>query len=72
MSTEPILMPEGATARSSRILVVDDESTLTYILQMVLEENDCDVRTASSAEEGLRFLSSSPPTWRCWTSCCRV
>ncbi len=61
MSTEPILMPEGATARNSRILVVDDESTLTYILQMVLEENDCDVRTASSAEEGLEIFEQFSP-----------
>ena len=44
-----------------RILVVDDEETLRYIMQALLEEKGCEVRVAESAEKGLAMLWNFNP-----------
>jgi CheY-like chemotaxis protein len=48
-------------AEKPRILVVDDEETLRYILQALLTEKGCEVRTAESAEQALSLLWKSAP-----------
>jgi len=44
-----------------RVLVVDDEETLRYILQTLLTEKGCEVRTAESAEQALSLLWNFTP-----------
>jgi len=44
-----------------RVLVVDDEETLRYILQTLLTEKGCEVRTAESAEQALALLWNFTP-----------
>lgn len=45
-----------------RVLVVDDEETIRHVLQSVLEERGCEVRTAGSAEESLDLLDGWVPS----------
>ena len=44
-----------------RILVVDDEASIQYVLQNFLEMKECEVQTAGSAEEALGLLDEHPP-----------
>ena len=44
-----------------RILVVDDEESIQYVLQNFLEIKNCEVQTAASAEEAIELLSDHPP-----------
>ncbi|HEU4401313.1 MAG TPA: response regulator, partial [Candidatus Polarisedimenticolia bacterium] len=44
-----------------RILIVDDEETIRHILVNVIAWNDCEVREAGTAEEGLALLSEFSP-----------
>ena len=62
----PTELDKNATTRTDesvpgRILVVDDESTVAHVLQLILEDHGCEVRTAGSAEQGLELVSSYPP-----------
>jgi CheY-like chemotaxis protein len=43
-----------------RILCVDDEEGVLKALKRLFFEEDCDVRTATSGEEGIRILESTP------------
>lgn len=42
------------------VLVVDDEADARELLRRLLAEQDCDVATAASAEEGLALLAAGP------------
>jgi len=44
-----------------RILIVDDEETIRHILVNVISWNDCEVREAGTAEDGLALLSEFSP-----------
>src|SRR5882724_9906367 len=44
-----------------RILVVDDEETIRHILVNVIAWNDCEVREAATAEDGLALLAEFSP-----------
>jgi DNA-binding NtrC family response regulator len=43
-----------------RILVVDDESSITGALEMILSEHGCDVKTASNGADAMKLLDGSP------------
>ncbi len=42
------------------LLIIDDEEAILDIMTMMLEEEGYDLRTANSAEEGLKILQESP------------
>lgn len=44
-----------------RILIVDDEETIRHVLTVVLERNDCEVRSAGSAEEAFPIVAEWEP-----------
>jgi len=44
-----------------RILVIDDEPTITRVLRAALSAQGYDVRTANDPEEGVRLFSEWPP-----------
>jgi signal transduction histidine kinase/DNA-binding response OmpR family regulator len=58
-----VLPASGSTtdAGGIRVLVVEDERTIAHVIQNILEENGCEVRVASSAEESLALLEAPPP-----------
>ena len=56
--------PAGAT----KVLVVDDEPSITDLVSMALRYEQFDVRVASNGREALDSSSSSPPTSPCSTS----
>jgi DNA-binding NtrC family response regulator len=43
-----------------RILVIDDESSITGALEMILSEHGCDVKTASNGADAMKLLDGSP------------
>ena len=53
----------------NRVLVVDDEDTIRFVLQGILEEKGCEVRDAGSAEEALTLMMFLPMlVWQRWIS----
>ena len=46
---------------SERILVVDDEDSVRYVLETFLKRKGCEVVTAGTAEQALEKLDESPP-----------
>jgi signal transduction histidine kinase/DNA-binding response OmpR family regulator len=51
---------EAHVQKARRILIVDDDATMRQILETLLSEEGCATSTASSAEQGLSLLRSSP------------
>ncbi len=45
----------------SRVLVIDDESGLRHTLELILQDDGCEVLTASDGEEGLRLANAEEP-----------
>ena len=46
---------------AQKVLIVDDDPTLTYLLGTFLTENGYDVVTAADGEEGLQKLAAEHP-----------
>ena len=44
-----------------RILVVDDEDSVRYVLRNLLERHGCEVHAAASAEEAIDILATTTP-----------
>ena len=44
---------------ADRLLVVDDEPSMTEFLEILLAQEGYEVTTASSGEEGFKFIGSS-------------
>jgi YesN/AraC family two-component response regulator len=42
-----------------QVLIVDDEESLRLLLTELLSEKECDIKTAGTAEEGLKILKST-------------
>lgn len=60
--TKPMNTPtllQNAGKRASRVLVVDDEVDVTYLLRDILEDGGYEVETTNSAADALRILESS-------------
>jgi two-component system response regulator AtoC len=45
----------------SRVLVIDDESGLRHTLELILQDDGCEVLTAADGEEGLRLANAEDP-----------
>jgi len=57
---QPDSSHETRSPEGPRVLVVDDEYTITHVLAQVLGEKGCEVQTAGSAERGLELLRQAP------------
>ena len=55
-----------------RVLIVDDETDARELIRRILEELDCHVETAASAEEASSYCGRKPSTSFCPTSGCRA
>ena len=53
-----------------RVLVVEDEDTLSQLLTMAFRYEGWDVRSAGDGPDGVRAAREFRPDARCWTSCC--
>ncbi|NJN92976.1 MAG: response regulator [Anaerolineales bacterium] len=58
---QPVLQPESAPGPLKRILVVDDEKYITFMLKEGLEElPNCEIVTASTGEQALLLCQAQP------------
>ena len=57
-------------AEPSRILVVDDEPSITDLLSMALRYEGMEVEVAHLGRDALEAMGSSGPIWSSSTSCC--
>jgi DNA-binding response OmpR family regulator len=53
--------PHARSLKGKRVLVVDDDETITHVLQKYLEMAGCDVLTAPNGRTGLRLIKSRKP-----------
>ncbi|HEY2556378.1 MAG TPA: response regulator, partial [Diaminobutyricibacter sp.] len=60
-STQPRTVLRRADGSSIRVLVVDDESTLTDLLSMALHYEDWEVKTASTGQQALTIAREFRP-----------
>ena len=47
--------------KGTRVLVIDDEAGLRHTLELILQDEGCEVLTASDGEDGLRVASIEDP-----------
>lgn len=58
---QPVLQPENISGPLKRILVVDDEKYITFMLKEGLEElPNCEIVTASTGEQALLLCQTQP------------
>jgi PleD family two-component response regulator len=58
-------------ARHRRVLVVDDNSDLAFMIGNLLEVDGYEVEIANDPSEALLLATGSVPRWRSSTSACR-
>lgn len=58
---QPVLQPDSSTSPIKRILVVDDEKYITFMLKEGLEDiPNCEIVTASTGEQALQLCQAQP------------